>query len=167
MFERLAKLNELPDRLKVPHLNLVVGFLGKALSRQARIDVITEHRNLLEVVERGIRSNNDFKTSMLMMAMFLKDWHDDSTSETAEADNAVFEKYISPLLEFVLNNFRDTEQEYEFLQSCLPLRVSLPHLADRLDILVEHYGKLASHVYQNSNRRNLNSSMINLSTRSL
>ena len=83
-----------------------------------------------------------------MWSYFLRNWH--STSQGDQADNAAFRTIIQPLADTILSNFRALQQEYEFLDSCLPFKIKADNLGDNLDYLVGLYGHLTAYIYENS-----------------
>jgi hypothetical protein len=59
----------------------------------------------------------------------------------------------------VLNNFRSLDQEYQFLENCLPYEINNDLLRDNIDYLISFYGRLASYIYKQSQKQGLKPSL--------
>lgn len=81
-----------------------------------------------------------------MSSLFLSKWHD----KVDENSNKVFESFIEPVHTHVMNNFKSSEHEYKYLETCLPYKIRVEKIVDNIDFLLSEYGALANYVYQNS-----------------
>lgn len=52
-----------------------------------------------------------------------------------------------------MTHFRSTEHEYQYLQSCLPFKLSADKLTDNINYLISEYGQLGAYIYQNANEK--------------
>lgn len=98
-----AKLEEIRKGIskyegKLPFL---IGFLGRALSRQQKVKLLRSFPEFFEFLLRNVRENNNYKTTLMMLSAFIKDWHSDD-----EDHNQAFEQIIAPLITAILANFR-------------------------------------------------------------
>lgn len=89
---------------KVP---FIVGFL-RGLTREQKLIMLKRFPEFFQLLLKNLRENSNYKTTLLMLAGFLKDWH----SESSESNKVFEENIVAPTAAAVLANFRSLDQEH-------------------------------------------------------
>lgn len=110
-----------------------------------------QFQKVFAVLHENIQNNSDsaYKTTLIMYRAFIRGWHTEDGEEVDLENNKIFEKnIIAPISAIVVKNFRSLDQEYGFLENCLPYDFRHDFMRDSLDYLISLYGKLASFIYR-------------------
>jgi hypothetical protein len=78
VFDQLDVINKniTKHENKIP---FVVGFLGKVMDNHSKVAFYRRYTPFFELIFKNLRENTNYKTNLVMISNFLKNWHEEAS----------------------------------------------------------------------------------------